>query len=440
MNHAAERSPFAARSVLAAIAALATFSVLAPPFPDASPLDSGSPDAQLPIDGGDGADATDMRHGAPSDKYPAFQVKMPRVESKGGPVIAAPHFVLITFPNDPMADALETFVADFLKSPYWTATTNEYGVGAATSTNVRLQETLPAQWSDVGPWLRGKLDGTHSELPASNENTIYVVYYPPGARDPDTQHDSMACTEYGGLHASITDTGAAPIVYARIPRCLEYNGTIGFDALTIATAHELVESATNPLESSKPAWVGLAADSQEWAFPFGYYTREFELTDLCFAMPPVKPLGLPYFVQRSWSNAASAAFRDPCTAGVDEVYFNSIPALPDRIQVYDPVSGQIVETPGIILPLGESRTIELSLASDGPSQAWTISTTEFFSPKPAKFLVKELDRTSGRNGEKVYLTIRWAEPAGKNSQTHATILNKLGNRTTFWPFPVVSPE
>src|SRR5207249_7804873 len=109
------------------------------------------------------------------------------------------------------------------------------------------------------------------------------------------------------------------------PRCPSWKELHGFDVVSATSSHELVEAVTDPFPSSSPAFAAVDQDHSVWRlFPLT------ELGDMCAvnAGADFRPRDLDYLVQRTWSNAAARAHRDPCgPRGDDDVYFNSVPAL-----------------------------------------------------------------------------------------------------------------
>src|ERR1700689_4449574 len=75
--------------------------------------------------------------------FPADHPALPQVLNEGGPVMTAPKFVAITFPNDTLATDIAAFSTKIGASAYWTSVVSEYGVGAGTSSAVQIA-TSPA--------------------------------------------------------------------------------------------------------------------------------------------------------------------------------------------------------------------------------------------------------------------------------------------------------
>ena len=120
-------------------------------------------------------------------------------------------------------------------------------------------------------------------LPATNPNSLYFVYLPPGTQVEQGQ--SASCKDFCGYH----DATSSNVFYAVMP----YPGCTGceggletLDALTSTSSHELCESITDPIPG------------QGW-----YDDSNGEIGDICAWK--TKKLG-QYTVQLEWSNAAEA--------------------------------------------------------------------------------------------------------------------------------------
>ncbi len=360
--------------------------------------------------------------------------EIPLAPNRGGAVLTAPRLVPVTFTGDPMASDIETFVSSLGSSSYWHDTTAEYGVGAAVAGQaVHLSEAAPASIEDaaIKTWLVSRLDGTHAEWPAPDAQTIYVLYYP--AATAITYEGATSCGGFGGYHSEAALPGGKSAVYAVIPRCASYPkagvDVVGLPLLTVTTSHELVEAATDPHPDTAPANFGAGTY-------FGLPVAEVELADLCVAdlqVDPTKfivPEGLPFTVQRSWSNAAAKGRHDPCVPAAPTPYFNSAPvpvvALPDTKAYFS----QVLQ--GWKLPVGQTTTIDVDLFSDGPTDGpWSVSVADVtnLDPGAPKYLDLKLDRTSGTNGDKLHLTVT-ALKDGLFDIFEVT--SKLGSRTAHW--------
>jgi hypothetical protein len=86
-------------------------------------------------------------------------------------------------------------------------------------------------------------------------------------------------------------------------------------------------------------------------------------------------------------------------------FFSSVPLLPDKVTVN--AGGQPFMTPGVKIPVGSKRTIDISLKAEAPTQGpWHVSAYD------ANYLVGgspelelSLDQNSGMDGDVLHLTI-----------------------------------
>jgi hypothetical protein len=167
-----------------------------------------------------------------------------------------------------------------------------------------------------------------------------------------------------------------------------------------------------------------------------------EVGDLCFSEADGFTVpGTLYDVQRIWSNAAMRAGHDPCVPRTATApYFNTLPVLPDDID-FAVDAETTVRTKGVSVPVGQSRTVELDLYSDGDTGG-PFKVTLLLVDIPAAnaplcgppSLRLSLDRGSGQNGEKLYLTI--TRTMAKALGTVVVVESTLGTTTTSWPIAV----
>lgn len=369
----------------------------------------------------------DVDNGAASDNYPAFAVDAPQVVTGGGPVLVTPKIVPVYFGNDDTSftDQLTAFLNKLPASTYWGPSVKEYGVGAiSVATPVQLTENAPDTIDDatIQSWLAGKM--SDSAWPAPDANTIYVLFYPANATITLGQGGGTSCQDFGGYHDNITTT--QDIAYAVLPRCSDFGGLTGVDAVSAATSHEIIEAATDPFPQSNGAYAQVDDNHIIWEFVLG----GGETGDMCAQSQSsyYVPSDLGVTVQRTWSNAAAKAGHDPCLPSDGSAYFNSMPLLSEKVNV----AGQIT-TKGITIPVGQSKTIEVDLFSDAKTSGpWTVSATDSASLQgQTPELQFDWDRTSGVNGEKLHLTITVVKASQYNAEGFI-IDSKLGSRRTFW--------
>ena len=351
--------------------------------------------------GDDGANATDGQGGA---FMPAPHPPLPQVLNSGGPVIAAPKVLPILYAGDTGASDIEAFLKELTETTFWSQTTSEYGVGAFTVLpTVMMSGAAPKTVSDANlqATLAGNTSGSDPLWGASDPSTIYLFVLPAGTIQSDAQ--GACCNEYAGYHSETTG-GSVALPYVVACACSGFGGPD--DALnerTIAISHELVESATDPFPNTNPAFFLEDDDDIVWKAVTGG-----EIADMCvlnedaFFIPP----GSKYMIQRTWSNAAARASRDPCVPNrTTAPYFNTFPAL-DTI-TYNPGGGGELTTKGINIPIGATRTIPLTPFSAAPKGGtWTVRVYDsgYLNGGTANLLLV-LDRSQVQNGDTLNLTI-----------------------------------
>jgi hypothetical protein len=350
---------------------------------------------------------------------------MPLVGGRGGPVLATPRFVPVTFADDPERPSIEAFMAAFGSGAYWSAVTAEYGVHAATAAPPIHETDAPGVSVDdaaVQDFLRARLDGTNAAYGTADPNAVYVLFYPPGTTL--ALDGIQSCTSFYGYHQELA-VGAVRIAYAVVARCPSFFGATGFDAISAATAHELAEAATDPHPVSEPAFHVVAQEDAAWTILFG----GSETADLCsqIAAPFVVDSG--FTLPRMWSNTAARGGHDPCAPSAD-VYFAAAPVMPDTISVT--FKGVVYAARGVRLPAGTARTVDVALFSDGPTGGpWTIAAIDDATVKgQASALEFSFDRTSGQNGDHVSMTVN--RVPGTVGPLPFLVQSKLGDRVNFW--------
>jgi hypothetical protein len=110
-----------------------------------------------------------------------------------------------------------------------------------------------------------------------------------------------------------------------------------------------------------------------------------------------------YTTQRSWSNQAIKQGHDPCVpAPAGEVYFAGVPVLTDTINL-----GGGFTFKGVKIPVGQSKTIDVKLISDGPTggpfQVDAFDASMFQGG--GQNLDMSFDVAEGQNGQTLHLTI-----------------------------------
>jgi hypothetical protein len=168
---------------------------------------------------------------------------------------------------------------------------------------------------------------------------------------------------------------------------------------TAAISHELVETATDPFPFSNPAYQLEDRADIVWTVITGG-----EVGDMCafnddaYYVPP----GSKYMVQRTWSNAAAKLTHNPCVPHTTTApYFNSYPAL-ESIALGDAT----YLTRGVHIPLGQSKTIDITLYSGAATtNTWAVSVLDFAYWVRGVAGLTCARQERGHNGDTIHLTI-----------------------------------
>lgn len=410
------------------MAGVALTSVLACGGPSGTSDDSGAPVEA----------AIDASAEAASDAgvYPAFTPEMPKVVNAGGAILASPKIVTVTWNDDPNQALLDSFGDAIAQSAYWKATTNEYGVGPATSEHVHIGATAPKTMTDdalVSMIADDVGAAPASGWPANDANTVYVVYVPEAMEL--TSSGANDCNNEDGYHDETQTSSIAHIVYAVVNEgCHDTQDVVSFTTET--ASHEMVESATDPHAETDLAWAGFDQDHYAWE---RWNDKQDELADACEYFAEANddepmPLG---WLQRSWSNAGAAAGHDPCVPAPDGAYYNATPLGLDAISVAKK-SGSIA-TKGYSIAVGAKRTIQIGLYSDAPHDPWTVNVVEgdgLTTPTTPHLTVAQ-SVTSGRNGD--VLDVDLTAGSASASGVLVTIVSTApGEPTHYMPFLVAT--
>jgi hypothetical protein len=394
---------------------------------------SSGADSGMPADGGDGGSM-------------AFAFPFPPVVAFGGPIITAPNVVTVTFAGDGMATQLASFGATVASSAYWDAVRAGYCIGTScigdgpAGTAVALTTAAAASYTDtVQPGGASTLQTalaaliSGNTLPAPDDNTIYVLYFP--ATTTVTLDGAASCNSFDGYHNSMM-VGTQAVAYAVVNECPAPMMTPVITTLqntTITGSHEVAEAASDSsngfyLDTNNPATWG-------WNDILGG-----EIGDLCvdqFGLGLDETTEGGFTVQRIWSINNASAGKNPCVPiPSGEVYFNAYTA--DSVVVMD---------------VGASKTIQVDALADGVMAPWTLvpqdwtpSTTPYLS-----FTIQGGMNTDAgtqiqvQSGQSIQLTITLlADPStSPNLEADGVVVSANGDMTTataahFWPFIVVS--
>lgn len=340
--------------------------------------------------------------GADGGSYAAFKPDVGQIVNHGGPVIASPKIVTVTWSVDPNAATFEAFGDAIGSSQFWRETAGEYGIGAAASgakNHVRVMTAPPAtiDASALEAWLVQQVaDPATSGWPAYDASTIYVVYVP----------TATTLTPSGPQHAEVAVGANKHVPYVIIDENAHGTDSV-VDAATAAASHEIAETATNPEVFSDLAIVDFDAQHLAWQI----FQADAEIGDVCERNDDARAKGaadLPFLVQRLWSNRSATAGHNPCIPAPSEPYYNVTPLDLETISVFVDTAPTAQSGLGYRVPIGQKKTIKLGFFSDAPMSApWTIAAVEgsWFSPASNGRLSIAVDAGSGQNGDTGAITV-----------------------------------
>jgi hypothetical protein len=295
--------------------------------------------------------------GCGGDDGPAVlpDVLLPTITSRGGPVMAHPQIVPIFYSDDPDIVPLTRFASWVVTSRWLAETGTEYGVGSGSVLGVvNRPEAAPDQISNfeiASLLFQGVADGSLPK-PADGDlsQALYIAYFPAHTRVAFDSSDS-SCDDFGGFHVSAR-RGGVELIYAVVVTCPGlFQGLSSLEGRMIASSHELIEAATDPIPFNRPAY--------QLFDPVGAWSGlGLEVADLCARSSEAAVWREGGFVaQRSYSNIA-AATGDPCVpVPTDAPYFSVVAdsrAMPR------------------IVP-GESESLRLIGWSTGALDDWQVS-------------------------------------------------------------------
>lgn len=368
-------------------------------------IDSGA----APVDA-----APEANNGAPSSTYPAFAIDVPQVTDNGGPVLAVPVVVTITWSSDTNAATYNALGDAIGASTYWSDINSEYGVGAAVSGNpnhVSITTAAPTTIADTD--LDSLVESSAgTSWPAYTTNTIYAIYLPSGTSLTSGGQD--LCQEgVGGYH---TESQNKNYVYAIMPNCPGF----ALSDIELDASHELNEASTDPHPGTNPAYVGF--DQNHLAMEF-FNSFQDELGDACEMLPWASDSTdwTPYTVQRQWSNKSAAAGSQWCLPKEAQAFCNTT-FLPqtnlDTINVDLSTLFQgagTVQSKGFKMALNTTLTFPIGMFSDMATTApFTVDVPDFSGPFAQDMngnninngtATVTLDKSTGVNGEIINVTV-----------------------------------
>ena len=389
--------------------------------PDGSGGSSGSSSGSGGSSGGSsggGSGSSSGGDGGGGDSgYPAFAPEMAQIVNNGGPPLATPKIVTVTWQSDPNSAAIQDFDDKLVASSWWSVL-KEYGVGAGTSAateHVVITAAATSPWADndIDTWAQNNIANTAtSNWPAPDANTMYVVYIPAAVTVTDPSGDPC-----DGYHVELNSASNADgVSYALImEQCYVEDQLLEMQDTTETGSHEIAEGTTDPYPNNAPAWYGFDADHLAWELWGGW---QDEVADACEYFDDGYYLGAadePNWLSRIWSNASAKAGHNPCLPAPGGAYNNTTPLGLQAISitavdVNDNISP--FSTKGWRIAPGATAKVQVGFYSDAPMATWTMTATETEYCKstdnscPNTALTVTPTTFTGKNGDTVSLTIK----------------------------------
>jgi hypothetical protein len=330
----------------------------------------------------------------------------PQVPNNGGPTLASPQLVTITFAGYSEASTISSFGDWIVTSDWLTTVGKDYGVGHGTHVqSVVLPGPAPAMASDLDTQalleqnlMSGVLPSAPLDAGAGDGGTggyLYMIVYPSTTTTGSFLGGADSCTYLGGgsfiggYHWE-TQSGPYHVPYAVIPTCTSSGMVEGAADLETSASHEFIEASTDPFPNTNTAWA-IIDPNNPWISTDG------EVADMCEGKITSEAGFSP---QRIWSNTAAMGTGDPC-----------VPALASEI-LYD-VSATPTTTQSVAA--GMSVTYTLTGFSSGPIMPWTLQASAGGSFTPTF----NLSSMTMNNGQTATLTV--TVPAGTASQSYASV-------------------
>jgi len=350
----------------------------------------------------------DTDAGAPDDAsvtYPADHTPMPVVPNNGGRILQNPEIVTVTFAGDDptMVSRVQQFDDIITTTPWWTAVSSEYcetddhaciGPGSSGG-HVVIQDPPADSYSDssqgapstlqdfIHAHVVGDADaGITADLPAPDDNTLYVIYFP--ASTTITLDGDQSCNSFGAYHNTMILPNKNNVLtfapYAIIPRCGTKEATT-----TVSASHEIIEAATDPDIGEGDLTFYML--NTLWAVAGG------EVGDLCegIGSSGTTTTESTFTVQRIWSNNSAKASHNPCVPiPTGEVYFNAAPR----------------QSKIVLSKIGATATVDIDAFSDGPMDPWSLTGLDYAAFESGSAVLSfSFDNDTVKNGDHVVLTV-----------------------------------
>jgi hypothetical protein len=355
----------------------------------------------------------------PPEPFPVVKPDIGQIVNHGGALLTSAKLVTVTWTVDQNEAALEDFGDKLVTSSYWKTVVGDY-VGPGTSgpsNHVRIMTAPPAtmEVKDFETWFVQQVGNAPGNgWPAWDAQTVYVVYAPTAMKL--TAQGVDLCQSRANLHGEVDVAGNPHVTYVLIDE--NCNGSLSvLDGATSAGSHEILEGVTNPHNFSDTALIGFDASHLAWAMFDG--TQDDEIGDACEIYSDAffdGPSDLPYKLQRMWSNSSAAAGHSPCVPQSTEPYFNVTAEAMTMLNVVPPGMATPIMALGYEVPVGSTKTFEVTYYSDAATGYWDTKAFEGngITTPSSTYMTLAVAKGAGLNGDKdqITVTVNSAPPSG----------------------------
>ncbi len=309
--------------------------------------------------GGSDPDPGGCAPGLTSDGAQCLTPPNQPLTNQGGGVLGAMEVWTVVFTGDEaLGSAVDTLNGRVLASSYYASGLSEYGVGAGSARGVIVAGAPPAAVNDsfydaqIGQ-LVGRVSSAGDML-TLGPSTVLTFVIPKSTSEPvGTSYHTTTARSF-----PLSGGGSAQVPYI-VLRQDSVGFVSDFDYLTWTQTHELVETATDPLDPE--AWLDPNLDILG------------EIADLCNDIPVEETLGgTQYMLTRFYSaRLAAARLGDPCVPALATPYVN-IAISPLQL--------------GIPSGAGKTGVVHLtaySLAATTSSVSWRLFADKGYSASPS---------------------------------------------------------
>ncbi len=408
-------------------------------------LEAGAADTATPLrDSGTApSDASSAPDSARDSGFPEATHLSLTVPDNGGPVIAHPTLVTITFAGDSERSFAEALGSYLVTSPWLAAVGPEYGIGLGTHAAVELAQSAPGTIDDTtiqaliaslildqtAPAPSGgstipvepgsPFDADDGGFPfdggvASSDGgatavllpAIYMIYIPSTTRE--TVDGLDLCTYSGGGYHSMAlgSFDGMTFAYAVVSSCPQLPAS----EIQQSVSHEFIEAATDPAGTA-PAW-SIQDQTSVWSYFGG------EVGDLCSFVGPQWAEGGYTQLQRVYSNASANAGGDPCLPATGPYY-----------------AADVEPQTWVGVAAGASTTFSVVGWSTAAVPTWALSSQPYISSPDTFSPGMSLSGGALNNGQTATLTV--SVPAGTASDSFAMVLVGSADSMTSYQYSLV---